>query len=93
MRRFVVTILERLTFPVSYFSMWCRALYTRLQPESAEVYQFLRMSRAKNIILNILSDPHNFQNHIATYAAATIMKVTYGKTVPTLLRGTNIGFA
>ncbi|KAG1890767.1 cytochrome P450 [Suillus subluteus] len=60
-----------------------RALHTHLQPKSAEAYQPLQMSQAKTAILDILDDPHNFQSHLITYAAATIMKVTYGKTTPT----------
>ncbi|KAG1743394.1 cytochrome P450 [Suillus lakei] len=60
-----------------------RALHTHLQPKSAEAYQPLQMSHAKNVVLNILDDPHNFQNHAGTYAAATIMKVAYGKTTST----------
>ncbi|KAG1782292.1 cytochrome P450 [Suillus placidus] len=60
-----------------------RALHTHLQPKSAEAYQPLQMSQAKTVILDILDDPHNFQIHIATYAATTIMKIAYGKTTPT----------
>ncbi|KAG0695709.1 hypothetical protein DFH29DRAFT_879853 [Suillus ampliporus] len=32
---------------------------------------------------DILDDLYNFQNHIATYATTAIMKVAYGKTIPT----------
>lgn len=67
-------------------SMWRRmrrALRTHLQPKSAEEYQPLHMSHAKNMVLDILEDPANFQNHAATYAATTITKVAYGKTTPT----------
>ncbi|KAG0695719.1 cytochrome P450 [Suillus ampliporus] len=60
-----------------------RALHTHLQPKAVEVYQPLQMSYAKNTILDILDDPYNFQNHIATYATTAIMKVAYGKTIPT----------
>ncbi|KAG0701010.1 cytochrome P450 [Suillus ampliporus] len=60
-----------------------RALHTHLQPKAAEAYQPLQMSHAKNTILDILDDPYNFQNHLTTYSATTIMKLTYGKTVPT----------
>ncbi|KAG1827574.1 cytochrome P450 [Suillus subaureus] len=60
-----------------------RALHAHLQPKSAETYQPLQMSQAKTVILNILDDPHNFQNHLVTYAAATIMKIAYGKITPT----------
>ncbi|KAG1769881.1 cytochrome P450 [Suillus placidus] len=66
-------------------SMWRRmrrALHTHLQPKSAEEYQPLQMSHAKNMVLNILEDPANFQSHTATYAATTITKIAYGKTTP-----------
>ncbi|KAG1747447.1 cytochrome P450 [Suillus lakei] len=60
-----------------------RALHVHLQPKAAEAYKPLQMSHAKNTVLNILDDPHNFQNHVTTYAATTIMKVAYGKNTPT----------
>ncbi|KAG2063856.1 cytochrome P450 [Suillus decipiens] len=60
-----------------------RALHTHLQSKSAETYQPLQMSQAKAVILNILDDPLNFQNHVAIYAATTIMKIAYGKTTLT----------
>ncbi|KAG1795220.1 cytochrome P450, partial [Suillus variegatus] len=66
-------------------NMWRRmrrALHTHLQPKSAEEYQPLHMSHAKNMVIIILEDPVNFQNHVATYAATTITKVAYGKTTP-----------
>ncbi|KAG2062911.1 hypothetical protein BDR04DRAFT_1164486 [Suillus decipiens] len=43
-----------------------------------------RWGQAKNVILNILNDPHNFQHHVSSYAATTILKLTAGKTTPTL---------
>ncbi|KAG1750461.1 cytochrome P450 [Suillus paluster] len=60
-----------------------RALHTHLQPKAAEAYQPLQMSHAKNTVLDILDDPYNFQDHVTTYAATTIMKVAYGTTAPT----------
>lgn len=59
------------------------ALHTHLQPKSAEEYEPLHMSHAKNMVIDILEDPANFQNHAATYAATTITKVAYGQTTPT----------
>ncbi|KAG0694197.1 cytochrome P450 [Suillus ampliporus] len=53
------------------------------RPKAAEAYQPLQMSHAKNTILDILDDPYDFQNHVTTYAATTIMKVACGKTTPT----------
>ncbi|KAG1736247.1 cytochrome P450 [Suillus lakei] len=60
-----------------------RALHSHLQPKAAEAYQPLQMSHAKNIVLGVLDNPHNFQHHVITYAATTIMKVAYGKNTPT----------
>ncbi|KAG2049583.1 cytochrome P450, partial [Suillus hirtellus] len=60
-----------------------RVLHMHLQPKSADEYQPLQMSQARTLILNILDDPSNFQNHAITYAAATILQVAYGKTSPT----------
>ncbi|KIK44571.1 hypothetical protein CY34DRAFT_10981 [Suillus luteus UH-Slu-Lm8-n1] len=60
-----------------------RALHSHLQPKSAHAYQPMQMSQAKFVILSILDDPDNFQNHVTTFAATTSMKVAYGKTTPT----------
>ncbi|KAG1757058.1 cytochrome P450 [Suillus lakei] len=60
-----------------------RILHSHFRPTAAEAYQPLQVSHAKNTVLNILDDPHNFHNHVMTYAATTIMKVAYGKTTPT----------
>ncbi|KAG1807806.1 cytochrome P450 [Suillus subaureus] len=60
-----------------------RALHSHLQPKAAEAYQPLQMSHAKNIVLGVLDNPHNFRHHVVTYAASIILKVTYGKNTPT----------
>ncbi|KAG1831216.1 cytochrome P450 [Suillus subalutaceus] len=60
-----------------------RALHSHLQPKAAEAYQPLQMSHAKNIVLGVLDNPHNFRHHVITYAATIILKVTYGKNTPT----------
>ncbi|KAG2362576.1 hypothetical protein BDR07DRAFT_1357440 [Suillus spraguei] len=72
-----------LAHPGDRFRRMRRALHTHLQPKSADAYQPLQMSQAKNVILNILDDPDSFQHHASSYAADTILKITYGKTTPT----------
>jgi len=67
-----------------------RALHVYLQPTAAKAYQPLQMSHAKNIVVGILDDPHNLQHHVITYAATTIMKVAYGKNIPTSATDTEI---
>ncbi|KAG0700988.1 cytochrome P450 [Suillus ampliporus] len=59
------------------------ALHTHLQPKAAEAYEPLLMLHAKDVVLDILDDPSNFQNHIITYSVTTMMKVAYGKATPT----------
>ncbi|KAG2152829.1 cytochrome P450 [Suillus clintonianus] len=61
-----------------------RALHSHLSPTAAGAYEPLQKSHVKNLILGILDEPHNFQNHVVTYAATTILKVAYGKNTPTL---------
>jgi len=41
-------------------------IHTHLQPKTTEAYQPLQMSHAKHTVLDILDDPHNFQNHTIT---------------------------
>ncbi|KAG1731446.1 hypothetical protein EDD22DRAFT_960572 [Suillus occidentalis] len=65
------------------FRRFPRALHPHLQHKSAEAYQPMQMSQAKTMILSILHDPGHFQDNAGTYAAATIMKVAYGKNTPT----------
>ncbi|KAG1799006.1 cytochrome P450 [Suillus plorans] len=60
-----------------------RALHTHFQPTAAGAYQPLQMSNAKNLIFDILDDPCNFQNHVMSYGATVITKVTYGSNAPT----------
>ncbi|KAG1743395.1 cytochrome P450 [Suillus lakei] len=64
--------------------------HTHLQPTSAEAYQPLQMSHVKNVVLNILDDPHNFQNHVGTQCCGNDPKVAYGKTMPTSATGPEI---
>lgn len=60
-----------------------RALHTHFQPKAAEAYQPLLMAHVRNLVLDILDDPHNFQNHVITFSSTTMMKVAYGTTTPT----------
>ncbi|KAG2141066.1 cytochrome P450 [Suillus clintonianus] len=60
-----------------------RALHTHFQPKAAGAYQPLQAANVKNLVFDILDDPYNFQNHVTSYAATVITKVTYGNTAPT----------
>ncbi|KAG1831214.1 cytochrome P450 [Suillus subalutaceus] len=64
---------------VDRFRRMRRALHSHLQPKAAEAYQPLQMSHAKDIVLGVLDNPHNLRHHVITFAAATIMKIAYGK--------------
>ncbi|KAG2052657.1 hypothetical protein BDR06DRAFT_972821 [Suillus hirtellus] len=65
------------------FHWMCRALHTHFQPTAAGTYQPLQMLNVKNLILDILDDPCNFQNHVMSYNATVITKVTYSSNAPT----------
>ncbi|KAG2137965.1 cytochrome P450 [Suillus clintonianus] len=64
--------------------MMRRALHSHLQPRAAEAYEPLQFSHAQQAVVDILRDPHNFQQHALTFTASTIMKIAYGKTTRTL---------
>ncbi|KAG2364254.1 cytochrome P450 [Suillus spraguei] len=55
----------------------------RSQIQLRRIAEPLQMLHAKTVILNILDDPWNFQNHVAAYSTTTIMKIAYGKTTST----------
>jgi len=41
------------------------------------------MQTARDVILDILNDPKHHQAHANRYAAAAILRITYGKSTPT----------
>ncbi|KAG2038135.1 cytochrome P450 [Suillus americanus] len=60
-----------------------KAVHTHLQPKVAEEYQHMQRENAIIFILDMLNDPKNHQEHAQRYAASVILRVTYGKSVPT----------
>ncbi|KAH7906434.1 cytochrome P450 [Hygrophoropsis aurantiaca] len=54
-----------------------RALHAQLQPKSAETYEALQTTNAKDMLLDVLNDPKNHQMHAKRYAASTILSITY----------------
>ncbi|KAG2360674.1 cytochrome P450 [Suillus spraguei] len=60
-----------------------KAVHTHLQPKAAEVYKVMQRENATIFILDMLNDPKNHQKHAQRYAASVILRVTYGKSVPT----------
>ncbi|KAG2028344.1 cytochrome P450, partial [Suillus americanus] len=60
-----------------------KAVHTHLQPKVAEAYQDMQRENAMIFILDMLNDPKNHQKHAQRYAASVILRVTYGKSVPT----------
>ncbi|KAH7922014.1 cytochrome P450 [Leucogyrophana mollusca] len=62
-----------------------RAVHTHLQPKAAEMYQDIQTENARSVILDILDDPKNHQLHARRYAASVILRITYGKSTPTLV--------
>ncbi|KAF9235736.1 cytochrome P450 [Melanogaster broomeanus] len=60
-----------------------RAMHTHLQPKAAGAYENVQFEAASNVIVDILNDPKNHKVHAQRYAAAVILRVTYGKSTPT----------
>lgn len=60
-----------------------KAVHIHLQPKVAEAYQDMQRENAMIFILDMLNDPKNHQQHAQRYAASVILRVTYGKSVPT----------
>ncbi|KAG2106591.1 cytochrome P450 [Suillus discolor] len=60
-----------------------KAVHTHLQPKVAEAYQDMQRENAMIFVLDVLNDPKNPQKHAQRFAASVILRVTYGKSVPT----------
>ncbi|KAG2138626.1 cytochrome P450 [Suillus bovinus] len=60
-----------------------KAVHTHLQPKMAEAYQDMQHENAMVFVMDMLNDPKNHQKHAQRYAASVILRVTYGKSVPT----------
>ncbi|KAG1858610.1 cytochrome P450 [Suillus tomentosus] len=60
-----------------------KAVHTHLQPKVAETYQDMQRENAMIFVLDMLNDPKNPQKHAQRFAASVILRVTYGKSVPT----------
>ncbi|KAI9572560.1 cytochrome P450 [Boletus coccyginus] len=60
-----------------------RAAHTHLQAKAVESYGPIQMQTARDVILDILNDPKRHQAHANRYAAAAILRITYGKSTPT----------
>lgn len=60
-----------------------RITQTNLQPKFVQACRTILLQDAKKLIVHILNDPHNHQEHALGYAASVIIRVTYGKDAPT----------
>ncbi|KAG1737540.1 cytochrome P450 [Suillus paluster] len=60
-----------------------RALHLHLGPRSLEQHELIQLSYAKDMVMDIIDDPSNFQNHTLTFVSSVIMKVAYGKNTRT----------
>ncbi|KAG1728574.1 cytochrome P450 [Suillus occidentalis] len=58
-----------------------RVLHAGLQPRVAETYEPIQIRNAKNLVLDILNDPKNHQNHALRFPGGHVLY--YGKTTPT----------
>ncbi|KAK7450634.1 hypothetical protein VKT23_012944 [Stygiomarasmius scandens] len=61
------------------FKQFRKVLHTHLQPNAVPAYENLQMRHAKDLVLNILSDPDKHLDHARRFAASFILSLTYGK--------------
>ncbi|EIW74037.1 cytochrome P450 [Coniophora puteana RWD-64-598 SS2] len=65
------------------FKRMRKAIHSHLQPKAAESYEPIQMTHVRNVVLNILDSPQDFQSHAKTFAASVVLQVAYGKMSPT----------
>ncbi|KAG0142009.1 hypothetical protein CROQUDRAFT_50893 [Cronartium quercuum f. sp. fusiforme G11] len=72
------------TLGLQYGERWIRfrkALHSQLDGQASRSYQPTQEKAARRVILDILERPSNFEDALTTYAAAFILKLTYGKAI------------
>ncbi|KAG2360132.1 cytochrome P450 [Suillus spraguei] len=60
-----------------------KAVHIHLQSKAAETYQDIQREHAMDLVLDMLNNPKNHQNHAHRYAVSVILRVTYGKSAHT----------
>ncbi|KAF9231520.1 cytochrome P450 [Melanogaster broomeanus] len=66
------------------FRRFRKAVHTHFQPRAVQEYEDLQCEHARGVILDILRDPKHHMEHVERFSAAVILRVTYGKSTPTL---------
>jgi len=67
-----------------------RAMHTHLQPKAVGTYAPLQMEHVRGTIIGLLDEPAKYQTHARTYAASVVLKVAYGKNMPTSASGPEV---
>ncbi|KAF8549254.1 cytochrome P450 [Imleria badia] len=65
------------------FRRFRKAAHTHLQPKAARSYEDVQLETTKDVIVDILNDPKNHQAHVQRFAASVVLRMVYGKSVPT----------
>jgi len=60
-----------------------KEVHTHIKTKVAETYQDMQRENAMIFVWDMLNDPKNPQKHAQRFAASVILRVTYGKSVPT----------
>jgi cytochrome P450 len=71
------------TLLVGHNDRWRRlrkGLHNALQPSAAKQIRIVQEKGAREVILDILESPQDFQYHIQTYAATLVVNMAYGRT-------------
>ncbi|THU92354.1 cytochrome P450 [Dendrothele bispora CBS 962.96] len=67
------------------FKQFRKVLHSRLNPAAVPEYEELQMRNARDLILDIFSQPEKHLDHARKFAVSFILSLTYGKKNPTSL--------
>ncbi|KAG1739612.1 cytochrome P450 [Suillus lakei] len=66
---------------MGYGDEWrhCRRLFHQtFHPDSALKFRPMQMTRARELVVNLIDDPQHYESHFATFSAAVGLSVAYG---------------
>ncbi|KAG1825404.1 cytochrome P450 [Suillus variegatus] len=55
-----------------------RLIHQTFRPDSAFKFRPMQIKQAREMIVNLIDDPHHYHSHFATFSSSVAMSVTYG---------------
>ncbi|KAG2131608.1 cytochrome P450 [Suillus bovinus] len=67
----------------SRFRRFRKAAQAQLQPRAIEAYRDILLEDAKQLVCDVLKAPEKHQEHVKRFSNSVILRMTYGKSMPT----------